>query len=183
MIFRSRSHSLTGSRSQRELEAINGVYQDTLRRLSGLLGDACVMGCVSVRNRLGPPAGEQRAGPRGSDLLGGDAHGRRAVKRRAVGVEGWAEHRLIARAAGPCGVTAALLEAAYSAMSRNAVDGAGTITLVAGIGSAAALFVLLNLGRGRVHARMDDGSRLRRDRRGLDRFHRCGGRRDRSQFP
>jgi hypothetical protein len=40
----------------------------------------------------------------------------------------------------------------FLAMSRNAVDGDGTITLVVGIVSAAALFVLLNLGRGRVHA-------------------------------
>jgi hypothetical protein len=41
----------------------------------------------------------------------GDAHCRRPVEARAVGVERWAVHRLIAGAARPCGVSAGVPEA------------------------------------------------------------------------
>jgi hypothetical protein len=46
-----------------------------------------------------------------SAWLGGDAYRRRPVECRAVGAERWPVHRLIACAAGPGGVSAAVAEA------------------------------------------------------------------------
>ena len=44
-------------------------------------------------------------------MTGGDPHGRRPLQRRALGVHWRPVHRLIACAAGPCGVTAVVAQA------------------------------------------------------------------------
>jgi hypothetical protein len=59
--------------------------------------------------------------------VAGDAHGRRPIERRAVGVCRRPVHRLIARPARPCGVPAAVPET--SLVTDENLSGAGLVTV------------------------------------------------------
>ena len=68
----------------------------------------------SARHVWGLVTGRDWAVSRSAGVAG-DAHGRRPIECRAVGVERRPVHRLIACAAGPCGVPAAVAEAGLMA--------------------------------------------------------------------
>ena len=85
---------------------------------------------LGALNGFGPPHVGVGDGPDWavgrSAGVAGDAHGRWPIERRAVGVDRWPVHRLVASPARPCGVPAAVPET--SLVTDENLSGAGLVT-------------------------------------------------------